>query len=59
MIYNRPPCFQLYLGSASELVFPGDVLLFRSGSILRHFLVAISHFFLSLYLYYYPLLFSL
>ena len=33
--------------------------LFRSGSILGHFLVAISYFYLSLYLYYYPLLFGL
>ena len=38
--------------------FPGDILLFRSGSILGHFLIAIFYFYLSLYLYYYPLLFS-
>ena len=39
--------------------FPRDILLFRSGSISGHFLVSISRFYLSLYLYYYPLLFSL
>ena len=39
-------------------VFSGDILLFRSGSILGHFLVSISYFYLLLYLYYYPLLFS-
>ena len=39
--------------------FHGDFLLFRSGSISEHCLVVISHFYLSLYLYYYPLLFSL
>ena len=39
--------------------FPRDILLFRSDSISGHFLVSISRFYLSLYLYYYPLLFSL
>ena len=34
--------------------FPGDNLLFRSGNILGHFLVANSYFYLLLYLYYYP-----
>ena len=48
-------CFQLLLCWC----FPGDILLFRSSSILGHFLVAISYFYLSLYLYYHPLLFSL
>ena len=39
--------------------FLGNILLFRRGSSSGHFLVAISHFYLSLYLYSYPLLFSL
>ena len=39
--------------------FPGDISLFRSSSILGHFLLAISYLYLSLYLYDYPLLFSL
>ena len=57
VLYHRvSSCIQVVLLC---LCFPEDMLLFRSGSILGHFLVAISYFYLSLQLYYDLPLFNL